>query len=89
MSTRPRKEAKLFGGEEGEALDACYHKACDDIGNVSREALDQLAPAAAHAVYVFAQTTEDVRAAASAQMARVDTAAAARNAPYRGPKLVR
>jgi Zn-dependent M28 family amino/carboxypeptidase len=84
---KTKKEAKLFGGEAGEALDPCYHKACDDIGNVSREALDQLAPAAAHAVYVFAQTEEDIRAAA--QMARADTGAAARNAPYRGPKLVR
>ncbi|RXF74343.1 M20/M25/M40 family metallo-hydrolase [Hansschlegelia zhihuaiae] len=86
---KTKGQAKLFGGEAGEALDPCYHKACDDIGNVSREALEQFGPAAAHAVYTFAQTREDVRAAASAQMARADMAAAARNAPYRGPRLVR
>ncbi|MET0315101.1 MAG: M20/M25/M40 family metallo-hydrolase [Hansschlegelia sp.] len=86
---KTKKQAKLFGGEAGVAFDACYHQACDDIGNVNRTALQRLSRAAAHGVYTFAQTTEDVRATAPAEAARAGLADAARTAPYRGSKLVR
>ncbi len=33
------EETELFGGEIGVAYDVCYHQACDDLNNVSHEAL--------------------------------------------------
>ena len=54
--TKSGEQAEDFGGEAGEAYDSCYHAACDDIGNVDREAVDELSDAAAHAVAVFAES---------------------------------
>lgn len=34
------EQAALFGGVADEAYDACYHKACDDLANISAEALE-------------------------------------------------
>ena len=34
-------EANLFGGAAGHPYDPCYHKACDTIENINREALEQ------------------------------------------------
>jgi Zn-dependent M28 family amino/carboxypeptidase len=48
-------QVALYGGAAGLAYDACYHQACDDFGNVSATALDELGDAAAHATLVFAQ----------------------------------
>ena len=53
---KSRSQAEAYGGEAGEAYDPCYHAACDDIGNVDREAVDEMSDAAAHAVAVFAET---------------------------------
>jgi Zn-dependent M28 family amino/carboxypeptidase len=53
--TKTGAQARAYGGEAGEAYDPCYHAACDDVGNVDREAVDELSDAAAHAVAVFAQ----------------------------------
>ena len=53
--TKSGAQAKDFGGEAGQSYDPCYHAACDDIGNVDREAVDELSDAAAHAVAVFAR----------------------------------
>ena len=39
-----------YGGTAGEAYDPCYHKACDDVENVSRRSLRQLSNGVAHAV---------------------------------------
>lgn len=47
-------EAAVFGGIAGEPYDACYHKACDTIENVSEESLDLMAGAAVHAIMDFA-----------------------------------
>jgi len=52
---KTEKEATLFGGTAGEAYDACYHSACDDITNVSTKALAELGDAAAHATLVLLQ----------------------------------
>ena len=54
------EEAALFGGQAGVAFDPCYHSPCDDIDNLSSEALDQMSDATAHAVLTFAQTTSSV-----------------------------
>ncbi len=49
------EQAALYGGTAGQPFDACYHQACDDLGNVSLVALDQNADAVAYAVLVTAQ----------------------------------
>lgn len=36
---KTEEQAHLFGGVAGEAYDACYHKACDDLDNINVEAL--------------------------------------------------
>lgn len=49
--------AAAFGGVAGEAFDECYHLECDDLDNVSDEALDANSDAIAHAVHSYAQST--------------------------------
>jgi Zn-dependent M28 family amino/carboxypeptidase len=41
----------------GEAFDACYHQACDDISNLDANALAEMIDAVAHGIWTFAQTT--------------------------------
>ncbi len=48
------REAELFGGTAGVAYDQCYHLACDDVSNVNRQGIDEMADAAAHATFHFA-----------------------------------
>ena len=48
------KQARLFGGRAGVALDPCYHQACDDIDNISRTSLNQMSDAVASTVAEFA-----------------------------------
>lgn len=38
------------------SYDTCYHRACDTIDNIDREALDEMARAASHVVYKLAMT---------------------------------
>jgi Zn-dependent M28 family amino/carboxypeptidase len=47
---KTEKGAEKFGGTADEPLDPCYHQACDDVDNVSRKAVKQMAPAIADAV---------------------------------------
>jgi Zn-dependent M28 family amino/carboxypeptidase len=54
------EQAAKWGGTAGVAYDACYHKACDSLGNVDRVALDRNADAVAWALGGYAITTEDV-----------------------------
>jgi hypothetical protein len=49
------EQAEVYGGEAGVTYDGCYHEACDDVGNLSTKALEQLSDGAAYATYVFAQ----------------------------------
>ncbi|MCF6525656.1 M28 family metallopeptidase [Streptomyces sp. JJ36] len=51
------EEAALWGGEAGVAYDKCYHVACDDLGNVNREALDINVDVIADAVGRYAWDT--------------------------------
>lgn len=53
---KTEEQAAEFGGTAGVALDACYHLACDDITNLSTNALYELGDAAAHATLVLAKT---------------------------------
>jgi Zn-dependent M28 family amino/carboxypeptidase len=50
----------IWGGEAGEWYDPCYHQACDDIDNLSLEALGVNADVIAAAVLTFAYSTESV-----------------------------
>ena len=54
------EQAAIYGGTAGQQYDPCYHAECDDIGNVDLEVLEQMADAAAHAVYTFAMTSSAV-----------------------------
>ncbi|HSN38475.1 MAG TPA: M28 family peptidase [Arthrobacter sp.] len=54
------EEAAIFGGEAGAPLDPCYHQACDTLGNVNQEVLEQMADAIAHSTLTFAMTTSAV-----------------------------
>lgn len=49
-------EAVLFGGTAGVAYDACYHQACDNLNNLSVDALNEMGDAAAHAVLVMGKS---------------------------------
>jgi len=53
-------QAAVYGGTAGEQYDPCYHLGCDDIGNLSTLALEQMSDAAAHATISLAQSTEAI-----------------------------
>jgi Zn-dependent M28 family amino/carboxypeptidase len=55
------EQAAIYGGTAGVAYDPCYHQACDDIGNLSNTALDQMSDAVAHGTLTFAQTGSAVQ----------------------------
>ncbi|HEY1133686.1 MAG TPA: M20/M25/M40 family metallo-hydrolase [Nocardioides sp.] len=57
---KTEEEAATFGGTAGELLDPNYHTPADDLGNVSQEALDIMAPAIGHATQALAESTETV-----------------------------
>lgn len=50
------EQAAIYGGTAGLAYDECYHEECDDISNVSVQALDEFSDGAAHATLTFAMT---------------------------------
>ncbi|WP_374314540.1 M20/M25/M40 family metallo-hydrolase [Microbacterium sp.] len=52
------EQAEIWGGTAGEWLDPCYHQECDDIENVSLEALGVNADAIALSVLVYSYSTE-------------------------------
>jgi Zn-dependent M28 family amino/carboxypeptidase len=45
------EEQALFGGTVGEALDPCYHQACDTINNLNLTVFGQMKDAAADVLY--------------------------------------
>lgn len=58
---KSEEQAALFGGTAGEAYDACYHKACDDLANISSEALEVNTNAIAYLTQHLANSTAQVR----------------------------
>ena len=54
------EEAAIWGGTAGQAYDPCYHLACDDIDNLSLEALDVNSDAIGFAVLQYAMNTSDI-----------------------------
>jgi aminopeptidase S len=55
---KSEEQREAFGGRAGDPFDPCYHRPCDDIDNLSRESLDTLSDAAAHATAVLAGRKE-------------------------------
>ncbi|MFI6100754.1 M28 family peptidase [Lentzea sp. NPDC051213] len=55
----PQQAAK-WGGTAGMEMDPCYHRKCDDLGNINREALGRNVAAAAFVIASYAVTTEGV-----------------------------
>ncbi len=55
------EQAAIYGGTAGEPYDPCYHQFCDDITNLSNQALDEQSDAIAHATLTFAQTGSAVQ----------------------------
>ncbi len=64
------EQAELWGGEAGVAYDPCYHAACDDLSNVSMEALDANVDVIADAVGNYAWDTRAVEKAATSGTAK-------------------
>jgi hypothetical protein len=50
----------MFGGTEGEALDHCYHHACDTINNLNLKALGEMKDAAADVLYQLMLTRSPI-----------------------------
>jgi Zn-dependent M28 family amino/carboxypeptidase len=59
-SGKRRNEVEGSGGTAGRPHDACYHKACDTLDNISDRSLDELSDAAAQALATFAADTSAV-----------------------------
>jgi len=57
---KTQEQEDIWGGVAGESYDQCYHQACDDIGNISVEALDVNIDAIATAVLAYSYSTESV-----------------------------
>jgi Zn-dependent M28 family amino/carboxypeptidase len=55
---KTEEQAAVYGGTAGEWYDPCYHQACDDINNLSMDALNEMGDAAAHATWVLARSKE-------------------------------
>ncbi|WP_312876762.1 M28 family metallopeptidase [Streptomyces bohaiensis] len=73
---KTEEQAELWGGEAGAPYDPCYHRACDDLDNISPEALDINTRVIAHLVGGYAWDTgslsETVPEARPARSATVD-----------------
>jgi Zn-dependent M28 family amino/carboxypeptidase len=51
--TKSADAAARFGGAAGQPYDACYHKACDTVGNIARDVLAQMTDALTHTLTVL------------------------------------
>lgn len=56
-AVKTKEEAKLFGGEEGVAYDVCYHKECDSLKNVNKDALEINTDAIAYMALTYGHST--------------------------------
>ncbi|MFD9962930.1 M28 family metallopeptidase [Amycolatopsis sp. NPDC058986] len=76
-------QAAKWGGTAGVAYDHCYHKACDNLGNVDRVALDRNADGVAWALGVYATSTETVNGVAPGKAAKAKAQRAAERGAQR------
>jgi len=63
---KSEKEVALFGGVAGRPYDPCYHRACDTIGNIEREVLEQHTRALERALAAVALAARAVDASSQA-----------------------
>jgi len=77
------QERAVYGGTAGRQYDPCYHLSCDDLGNLSLTALEQMGDAAAHAAYVLAQSPKLPRGPVAALRAAPLDASALHGDPER------
>ncbi len=82
----PEQQA-IYGGTVGMQLDPCYHEACDTYDNNNEVVFEEMANAAAHAVWTFANRPA-VPAAPTVATART-AAALQRSWNYKGAHLQR
>ncbi len=59
---KTQEEAEAFGGEAGVAYDKCYHSACDDLTNISVEALEINTNAMAFMTLGYSHSTASLKA---------------------------
>jgi Zn-dependent M28 family amino/carboxypeptidase len=57
---KTEEEEATYGGQAGVAYDSCYHEFCDQLGNVDRNVLHEMADAISHAVYRYSQETSSL-----------------------------
>ncbi|WP_247597616.1 M28 family peptidase [Streptomyces sp. RKND-216] len=48
---KTQSEASMWGGTAGQAYDPCYHRSCDDLGNIDDTVLNRNADAVAYAMW--------------------------------------
>ncbi len=69
------EQAQRYGGAAGEPYDACYHQACDDLGNIDMDALELHADALAFATSWLSLSTkvidDEIAAAEAGQGATI------------------
>lgn len=53
-------QAKKWGGKAGVAFDECYHKACDNLGNIDRVALERNSKAIGYVTASYGASTDGV-----------------------------
>jgi len=51
------EQREKYGGIANMAFDPCYHESCDTLDNINRDALEEMAQAAAYVVYTLAMQT--------------------------------
>ncbi len=81
------REARIYGGKAGVAYDECYHQACDDIDNISVQALDQMSDAVAHSVYTLAKSGKSINSQGKVAKGNLRTAKAGGKAEAHGHAL--
>jgi aminopeptidase S len=59
---KTRRQARRWGGQEGEDYDPCYHEACDGLANVNVKALDSYTDAVAGTIGYFAMSVSGLPA---------------------------
>ncbi|ORX63667.1 aminopeptidase [Basidiobolus meristosporus CBS 931.73] len=64
---KTEEQAEKFGGKAGEALDQCYHLACDTTANLAHGAFLINARSIAHAVAVYSHDVSSVSKARASQ----------------------
>ncbi len=86
---KTKSQQRRYGGTADEPYDACYHRACDTTGNISRRSLKEFSDAALRVIRQMARRTPSeifaTTAAATAAPSAMDEPAQL----YRGPYALR